>query len=85
VGGAAVELDHEPLLAPQAVHLETPIPDGERDVELGQRQAAFAEEGQEPVLELAAGDGVARGRLAEDLPQGREPATAWVPSEQLRQ
>jgi hypothetical protein len=54
--GTPVELDDEPLLAPEAVALDPCSPDQEVGVGLGRRQSARADELEESQLELAAGD-----------------------------
>jgi hypothetical protein len=53
---AAVKLEQEPLLGPQAVRLEEPPTNRQRRVESRPRQTVGVEEGDEPLLEIVAGD-----------------------------
>ncbi len=76
VGGDAVGLDDQALLRPQEVHL-VPV---NTDVRPGQREPRSRDEGEEPLLELAAGDlGVGGGQGREREAQGSAHPAA-VPS-----
>src|SRR5215211_5545556 len=59
--GSAVELDDDPTLAPHAVHLESL----DQHVRLREREASLVEELQEPQLEVAPRDPLARSTRTE--------------------
>ena len=55
VGGVAIELGDQPLLMPHAVGLDPLAADSHGDVRGGQWQPQPGEEGEKPILQLAAG------------------------------
>ena len=67
----AVELDREPPLSPQEIDLVG----AKRGVELGLRQPSLADEGEEALLELRAGEG---GVGLEEAAQGRGSRPTWM-------
>jgi hypothetical protein len=56
VGRPSVELDDQPLRAPEAVDLEPAVGDGEPGVDLGAGEAVLVDESEESGLEVVARD-----------------------------
>src|SRR6185295_20021910 len=70
---AAVELDDEPLLVPDAVAFLAPASGGDPDVRLGAIERARIDEGQKRRLELAPGPARAFLTPLEDRGDGARP------------
>jgi hypothetical protein len=66
MGLVTVELDHESLLAPQRVDLDT----GDRRVDLRGREAGLLAEDEEALLEDAPGSGECGQMVCEGVPDG---------------
>lgn len=78
-----VELERQPLRAPQAVDLEGAAGGLDPRVGLGTRQARRGEELPEALLELTPGDGGAGAAIGQERPHARGPGPPRVPRKQI--